>query len=191
MSDDPTNQAETSEIALPGGAHFLLRSVQPEDEPRLREMFAHASEEDIHFRCFGAVHDFAAQMSHRLAHLDPSNELALVAATPPDHSPEEIFGVVHLALPPGRRDTAEFDIMVRSDFKQHGLGYRLMTEILLSARRWGLETITGNILRDNYAMLQMTRELGFATDTVDEDSVRVKAILAESPIFAAAGPEVG
>ncbi|WOJ91112.1 GNAT family N-acetyltransferase [Methylocapsa polymorpha] len=173
-------QTEAREIALRDGAHFLLRDVRSDDEPRLRDMFACATSEDIHFRCFGAMRGFAADMAHRLAHLDPTRELALVALTPPERQPEEILGVVHLAQCPEAMDTAEFDIMVRSDLKQHGLGYRMMTEILESARQRGLKAITGNILRDNYVMLQMAHELGFKTDAVDRDAVRVKVNLADS-----------
>jgi len=182
-------QIETDEIALRDGAHFILRSVRTDDESRLRDMFARASLEDIHFRCFGAMHDFAADMARRLAHLDPTSEFALAASTPPDRQPEEIFGVAHLSQNPEAMDTAEFDIMVRSDFKQRGLGYRLMTELLQSARQRGLKAITGNILRDNYAMLQMAHELGFKTDFVDGDAVRVKVSLTENSPFAEAAPQ--
>ncbi len=179
---------DTHEIMLRDGAHYVLRGVRPDDEPRLRAMFAHASQEDIHFRCFGAMHDFAADMAGRLAGLDPAAEFALLALTPPGPGPEEILGVAHLAQNPEAKATAEFDIMVRADFKQRGLGYLLMTEILRSARQCGYEAITGTILRDNYVMLQMTHELGFTIAAVDEDVVRVNLQLAQSPIFAAAEP---
>jgi acetyltransferase len=189
MSEPTQAQTDTRDITLRDGAHYVLRGVRADDEPRLRDMFARASQEDIHFRCFGAMHDFAADMAHRLARLDQAAEFALVASTPPERGPEEILGVVHLAQSPEAKKTAEFDIMVRADLKQRGLGYRLMTEILRSARQRGLETITGTILRDNYVMLQMTHELGFANETIEEDVVRVKLRLAQSPILAEAEPD--
>ncbi|WP_084572980.1 GNAT family N-acetyltransferase [Methylocapsa aurea] len=175
------------EIALREGAHIILRSVRRDDEARLRAMFAQASPEDIHYRCFGAMHDFAGHMAKRLAHLDPKTEVALVATTLPGQTPEEILGAVHIVQDPNALDTAEFDIMVRSDLKQHGLGYRLMTEILQCARQRGLEAVTGDILRDNFAMLQMAQELGFKTEIAEgADAVRVKVTLAELPAFAEA-----
>jgi acetyltransferase len=172
------------EIGLREGSHFVLRGVRPDDEARLREMFAHASPEDIRHRCFGAMHDFAQEMAHRLAHLDPDAEWALAAATPAGRLPEEIFGAVHVIRCPEAVRTAEFDIMVRSDFKLHGLGYRLMTEMLREARRRGCQAVIGYILRDNYTMLQMAREHGFETDAVEGDVLRVKARLAEPPVLA-------
>lgn len=170
-------------VTLRDGEHYILRELGPDDEPRLREMFAQASQEDIHFRCFGAMRGFAENMAHRLAHLDPKREFALAVLTPPDAGPEEILGVVHLAKNPEAEKTAEFDIMVRADLKQHGLGYLLMTEVLASARRRGLEAVTGTILRDNYVMLQMAHELGFVNESVDDDMVKVKASLARSPVL--------
>ncbi len=189
MSELSQPQIESRDIALRDGAHYIFRAVRPDDAPGLRDMFARASLEDIHFRCFGAMRDFAGDMAGRLARLDPASEFALVAVTPPEHGPAEILGVAHLAQSPEAAATAEFDVMVRADFKQRGLGYRLMTEILRSARQRGLETITGTILRDNYAMLQMTHELGFATEAVEDDVARVKLRLAQCPIFAEAAPD--
>ncbi|WP_026607881.1 GNAT family N-acetyltransferase [Methylocapsa acidiphila] len=170
-------------VTLRDREHYVLRELGPDDEPLLREMFARASQEDIHFRCFGAMRGFAEDMAHRLAHLDPKQEFALAVLTPPEAGREEILGVVHLEKNPEAETTAEFDIMVRADLKQHGLGYLLMTEVLRSARRRGLEAVTGMILRDNYVMLQMAHELGFATESVEDDLVKVKAPLARSPVF--------
>jgi len=185
-----TQQSETEttgrEIELREGAHFILREARADDEQRLREMFSHASPEDIRFRCFGAMHDFANEMARRLAHGDPDREWALVATTLPDRLPEEIFGAVHIVQCPEAARTVEFDIMVRSDFKQHGLGYRLMTEMLQGARRRGFEAVAGHILRDNATMLQMAAELGFQTEAIEDDAVRVKAKLGGASVSAGA-----
>ena len=90
-------------------------------------------------------------MAEKFAHLDPETETAIVATTLPDSGPEAFFGIVHLAQARPDSDTAEYDIMVRSDFKHHGLGYRLMTEILQCARRRGLKAVTGLISADNFS----------------------------------------
>lgn len=142
-------------------------------------MFSHASPEDIHFRLFGAAHDFAGEMAKKLASLDPETEVAIVATTLPDSGPEEIFGIVHLAQAGPQADTAEYDIMVRSDFKQYGLGYRLMSEILQCARRRGLKAVTGVISADNFRMLQMARELGFLSRRTEGNAVELRLDFAE------------
>jgi acetyltransferase len=166
-------------IKLPYGDLFDLRYVRMDDRQRLVEMFSHATAEDIHFRLLGASHDFAGQMAERLTHLDPQTEVAIVATTLPNLGPEEIFGVVHIAqLGPGS-DTAEYDFMVRSDFRKHGLGYRLMTEILQCARRRGLKAVTGYISADNRRMLHMVEDLGFTARRTDPHEVDVRLDFAE------------
>ena len=166
-------------IKLFDGEVFQLRYVRPDDGPRLVEMFSHASAQDIHFRLLGAAHDFAGQMAEKFTHLDPETEVAIVATTLPDSGPEEIFGIVHLAQAHPDSDTAEYDIMVRSDFKHHGLGYRLMTEILQCARRRHLNVVTGLISADNFAMLQMAHELGFLSQRTEDNDVEVRLDFAE------------
>ncbi|WP_395666878.1 GNAT family N-acetyltransferase [Methylocella sp.] len=161
-------------IRLPAGERFQLRYVRPDDKERLEEMFSHASPEDARFRLLGAVHGFAAHMAEKFVHLDPETEVAIVATSLPDVQPEEIYGVVHIAQDRPDADTAEYDVMVRSDFKAHGLGYRLMTEIIQCARRRGLKGVTGYISPDNSKMLLMASELGFVARRGEENLVEVK-----------------
>jgi acetyltransferase len=166
-------------IRLPDGERFQLRYVRPDDRERLEDMFSRASAEDIYFRLLGAVRDFAAGMADRFTHLDPEKDIAIVATTLPDSGPEEIFGIVHLAQEKPDSDTAEYDIMVRSDFKAHGLGYRLMTEMLMCARRRGIKVVTGTISADNFKMLQMVGELGFTSKRAEVNCIEVRLDFAE------------
>lgn len=161
-------------IKLPAGERFQLRYVRPDDRERLEEMFSHASPEDIRFRLLGAVRDFASHMAERYAALDPETDVAIVATSLPDVESEEFFGVAHLAQETPHSDSAEYDVMVRSDFKAHGLGYRLMSEILQCARRRGLKTVTGFISPDNAKMLIMAEELGFRSSRGGENVVNVR-----------------
>jgi acetyltransferase len=178
-------------IKLFDGEVFQLRYVRPDDGQRLAGMFSHASPQDIHFRLLGAAHDFAGQMAEKFTHLDAETETAIVATTLPDSGPEEIFGIVHLAQARPDSDTAEYDIMVRSDFKHRGLGYRLMTEILQWARRRGLKTVVGLIAADNFTMLQMADELGFLSHRAEHNDVEVRLDFAEFDARLEAGLEAG
>ena len=149
-------------IRLPGGELFQLRYVRPDDRERLEEMFSRASAEDIYFRVLGAMRDFAAQKAEKYTHLDPEKDIAIVATTLPESGAEEIFGNVRLCQETAESDTAEYGIMVRSDFKAYGLGYRLMTEMLMCARWRGIKVVTGTVSADNFRMLQIVGKLGFA-----------------------------
>lgn len=161
-------------IRLPAGEQFQLRYARPDDKARLEEMFSHASAEDIRFRLLGAVRGFAGHMAEKFSHLDPELDVAIVATSLPGVEPEEIYGIVHLGQDSPDSDSAEYDIMIRTDFKAHGLGYRLMTEILQCARRRGLKAVTGFIAPDNTKMLIMTGELGFQARRGEENLVEVR-----------------
>lgn len=178
--NQPIRQSDRQhKIRLPDGEMFQLRYVRPEDKERLEEMFSHASPEDARFRLLGSVRDFAGFMAERYSHLDPEKDAAIVATTLPEMGHEEIFGVVHIGQESPDSDTAEYDIMIRSDFKAHGLGYRLMTEILMCARRRGLKTVTGVISADNFKMLQMVGELGFRSKRSEDNTIDVTLDFAE------------
>ena len=58
-------------------------------------------------------------------------------------------------------ERAEFAVMVRSDLKGRGLGFPLMRELLAYARKRGLSTLFGEVLRENTTMLELAKDLGF------------------------------
>ncbi len=78
-------------------------------------------------------------------------------------------------------EDAEFAVMVRSDMKGRGLGYRLMNELIGYARGRGLHSLSGDVIAANTTMIRMADELGFARLPSDEPSlVRVRIDLARS-----------
>ena len=113
----------------------------------------------------------------RLAGCDSTHEVALVAIDAEVSGPGEIVGVVHLVDEPTEPGTAEFDIMVRTDMKGHGVGFQLMKDVLAQARRRGLKKIIGYVFYENSAMLLMASELGFKLAHVETGIVRVTAHL--------------
>jgi len=161
------------EIAISEGERLRIRQVRSSDAEAVAQMLAASSPEDIRFRCFGAVKDFPHVMAERLVKIDVARETTLIAES--SQQPGTLMGIVHIINERDEPGVAEFDIMVRSDHKGHGLGYRLMQEILDEARRKGLRAVEGFILRDNEAMLLMARELGFTRIAVEDDMVRMRA----------------
>jgi CoA binding protein/acetyltransferase (GNAT) family protein len=72
--------------------------------------------------------------------------------------------------------------LVRSDLKGHGLGWSLM-QIMIEYARWlGLNTVEGQVLRENTTMLAMCRDLGFfiKEDPDDRDVCLVTLPVANS-----------
>jgi acetyltransferase len=61
-------------------------------------------------------------------------------------------------------------VIVRSDLKGHGLGWRLMQHLIDYAKAEKLAQLYGAVLADNTTMLQMCRELGFSVEPEPGDS---------------------
>src|SRR3546814_18590048 len=67
-------------------------------------------------------------------------------------------------------DRGEYGIMVRSDLKGAGIGWRLMEAMIEVAHWLGLNVIEGQVLRENSAMLSLCRHLGFDVVPEPEDT---------------------
>jgi acetyltransferase len=160
-------------IALNDGREMVLRPILPEDEPMLLDMIDRSAASDIRLRFFTPMRSLSHEMAARLSQIDYDREMALVAVGPDDHTrgSETIYGVVHLAADPDNQQ-AEFGVMVRTDMKGAGLGYRLMLAILDYAKQRRLKRVIGDVLRENATMLQMAEELGFTRRPhPDDDSI--------------------
>lgn len=167
----------TRTVALNTRRAMVFRPILPEDEPMLLDMINQSTASDIRLRFFTPMRSLSHEMAARLSQIDYDREMALVAVDPNDRPDDQnsgakaIYGVVHLAADPDS-EQAEFGVMVRSDMKGDGLGYRLMTTILDYARARGLKRVIGDVLRENATMLQMAAELGFTRRPhPDDDSI--------------------
>jgi acetyltransferase len=168
----PDELAETIEIATLG--RVALRAIRPEDAGAITALFERLSPEDVRMRFFAAMRELPREMLVRLTQIDYDREMALVLETPPGG----IGAVVRIACDPDNVK-AEFAIVVRSDLKGQGIGTLLMGRILDHARKRGVQEVWGDVLRENRAMLQLARELGFAIEDVPEtgEIVRVRVRL--------------
>ncbi len=71
-----------------------------------------------------------------------------------------MMGVVRLHAD-ANHERGEYAILLRSDLKGQGLGWELMRLMIEWARAEGLRVIAGEVLRENMAMLEVCRRLGF------------------------------
>src|SRR5690606_653371 len=153
-------------ITLADGRTAFVRPVRPEDDAMFRAFFARVSAEDLRLRFFRAVRDFSHDFIARLVQLDYSRSMALVAS---DQASGEMLGAVRL-LADANFDRGEYGIMVRSDLKGAGIGWKLMEAMIEVARWLGLNVIEGQVLRENSTMLSMCRQLGFNVVPDPEDA---------------------
>ena len=163
---------------LRDGTVLRLRPLRPEDEPRLQDLVAHMTPEDLRLRFFTPVRALSHTLAARLSQLDYDREMALLA-----ESDGTAVGVARFSADPDKF-RAEYAIAVRSDWKGRGVGYLLMTRIIDIARQRGIGELVGEVLRENEPMLNMCRELGFtiAADPNDPAIMLVKKKLTRTEL---------
>jgi len=159
-------------VRLRDGTAILIRPIRPEDEALYAPFFAEVTDQDLRLRFFAPIKEFSHAFVARLTQLDYARAMAFVAI---DASSGAMLGVVRLHAD-ANNVTAEFAVLVRSDFKGRGLGWLLMQTMIEYAGAEGLQTVEGQVLQDNVTMLAMCRELGFeiAPDPQDADLYVVK-----------------
>jgi len=148
---------------LRDGTTIRIRLVCPEDEPRLHDLAAHMSDEDLRLRFLAPVKGLSPAVAARLSQLDYDRDLGLLAER---HG--LALAMAHLFTDPERM-RAEYAIAVRSDWKGRGLGCLLMTRLIDLARQREISELVGEVLRENVPMLRMCRKLGFAVSPEPAD----------------------
>jgi acetyltransferase len=165
-------------IEIKDGWRVLVRPIRPDDEPLIHDMLQHVSKEDLRLRFFGAMKEFTHEFIARLTQIDYARAMAFVAL---DESRGDLIGVVRIHSD-SIYEAGEFAILLRSDLKGRGLGWKLMQLMIEYARSEGLKRVAGQVLQENTTMLKMCRELGFEvkTDPAEHDLCDTTLLL-ESP----------
>jgi acetyltransferase len=158
------------------GRRVLVRPVRPEDEEIFLHFFQQVSAEDLRLRFFAPVRDFSHAFLARLIQIDYARAIAFVAI---DAVTGEMMGAVRLHAD-ANHESGEYAILMRSDLKGLGLGWELMCLMIEWAKAEGLQTVEGQVLRENTTMLDMCRRLGFEirNDPHDADIKIVKLPIA-------------
>ena len=152
-------------IAIDGIGNILVRPVRPEDEALYPEFFRQVSPDDMRLRFFAPVKDVGHAFIARLTQIDYARAMAFAAIS---ESTGQLLGVVRLHSD-ANYERGEYAILLRSDLKGHGLGWKLMELMIQYARAEGLHQIDGEVLSGNVAMLKMCRELGFSVSANEDD----------------------
>jgi acetyltransferase len=170
--------AEWSEVieATPMGK-LQIRPIRPEDEVLYQEFFAKVTVDDQRLRFFTAAPNLSHRFLAQLTQIDYAREMAFVAIS----EDNKLLGVVRMIADPDYTQ-AEYAVLVRSDLKGCGLGWRLMSHLIAYANAEKLQQLRGSVLAENATMLEMCRELGFIveTDPCDANLRSVRLQLASS-----------
>jgi len=164
---------------LPAIGTVLLRPIRPEDELLYGRLIERLTPQDVRMRFFIARPQMSHKLIARLTQIDYAREMAFVAI---EETSGELIGVARFIADPDYR-RAEYAVIVASDLKGRGLGWRLMQQLIEYGRHEGLGELYGDVLADNSTMLKMCQELGFKVEAADGDASirRVTLRLTPSP----------
>jgi acetyltransferase len=150
------------------GQPVTLRPIRPEDEAQHRAFLERLDPEDIRLRVFYSRRSIEHSELARLTQIDYAREMAFIATRVGPEGGEETLGAVRATVDPDNQ-TAEFGVIVRSDIKASGLGYRLMSKMIGYLRARGTQRLVGTVLRENASMLELAGSLGFQESASPSD----------------------
>jgi acetyltransferase len=162
-----------TEAELAGIGRIRIRPIRPEDEALYQEFFAAVTPGDQRLRFFGAGPRLSHGFLARFTQIDYAREMAFVALA---EATGALLGVVRFIADPDYT-RGEYAILLRSDLKGRGLGWRMMQYMIDYARAERLKELYGSVLADNATMLQMCRELGFSVAADPEDPSLRRVVL--------------
>lgn len=168
--------------ALKDGREVLMRPIRPEDEALYPDFFTEVTPEDLRLRFFAPIKDFSHAFLAKLTQLDYERAIAFAAI---ETATGRLLGVVRLHADPDHV-TGEYAILLRSNLKGQGLGWKLMKLMIEWAAADGLTTVKGEVLRENRTMISMCEALGFSVkSSPDDESIALVTL----PVAAAAAAE--
>lgn len=162
----PTEQCETDDV-LTDGTRVAIRPLDKGDIGIEREFIMSLSPQSRRFRFLYSMASPSDALLKRLTDLDDSTETAFVALSIGPGINKEI-GVARMSAV--GHDRAEFAVTVRDDWQHKGLGTLLTKRVIESARRRGVRTLFSIDARDNHAMQEFAKTLGFRRVPNPEDA---------------------
>jgi RimJ/RimL family protein N-acetyltransferase len=156
-------------LTLRDGTPVVLRRLLADDAALYPDFLSDVTAEDLRLRFFGPMREMSHELLDKLIHYDPACAMAFIAV---DEQSQKMLGVVRLHDDTSG-ETAEFAILVRSQLKDHGVGWLLMKHMIEFSRHKDLKTVRGQVLSENTTMLAMCAELGFhIADDPDDPGVK-------------------
>mgnify|MGYP001819794526 CR=1 FL=1 len=153
---------------LNDGTDIIIRPIRPEDAEIEQAFIRGLSAESKYFRFMNSIHELSLEMLVRFTQSDYHNEMALVAIHP-DPKGEEEIGVARYMTNPDKK-TCEFAIVVSDKWQGKGIARLLMNKLIDIARNRGLEVMEGQVLANNYRMLELMTSLNFQIANDPSDS---------------------
>jgi len=157
------------------GRQVILRPIKPEDESLERDALEGLSEESLRLRFFAVPRKITHEMLTRFCNIDYDREMVIIAEYNADGKRRSVGNSRLFIQGDGR--TGEFAVYVAEDFRNVGLGLKLMDMIMGIAKEKGLSSIYGITMNENLRMIELARRLGATIERYNEDEVKMNLTL--------------
>ncbi|HEY5603237.1 MAG TPA: bifunctional acetate--CoA ligase family protein/GNAT family N-acetyltransferase [Gammaproteobacteria bacterium] len=157
----PSHLANRQQLA--DGTDVIIRPIRPEDSGIEQEFVSKLSPQAKYFRFMRALQELTPEMLVRFTQIDYDQEMALIAVVT-DKNREREVGVARYATQPDGK-SCEFAIVVADEWRRHGIGYLLMSQLIQIARRQDLDIMESEVLASNTGMLKLAEKMGFTIKT--------------------------
>lgn len=139
---------------------YRIRAIRPDDEQRVSQFLERLSPGTLYFRFGRRTHPVISEQGIAdICNPNPARMAGFVAFKPVE-AQDNIFGIGRIELNETERH-CEFVIVVGDAWQGSGVGRELMTQLIDTARTWGVDSIYGETLPSNHSMHRFCEKLGF------------------------------
>jgi len=149
------------------GRSVTIRPVRPDDRAAECELLSQLSEESRYLRFHEWVGTPSDKLLDFLTQVDYDRHMALVCTYAAAGGESLVGDARYVVNPDGA--TCEFAIMIADTWHKSGIAGLLMLDLLECARKRGLRSMEGIILRRNHDMSRFMRGLGFEITPMEEE----------------------
>ena len=159
----PTDETMRTVLLLEDGTQMTIRSIQPTDEPLMRDLVYTLSRETIYYRFMSSQVAFSHRQIQDFVYVDHRKDVAIVGTVPEAHG-EDIVAVGRYYLDE-KTNRAEVAFVVRDDWQGKRIGSFLFKHLTDLAKRNGIAGFTAEVLRDNIRMQTIFNHSGHKVQT--------------------------
>ncbi len=160
------NEFSEEILTLRNGLHVVVRSIRPDDAPRLQTLVSRLSPETIFLRFLEYLKYLTPEQAKILANVDYHKRMALVATIVEDRE-ENVIGVARYSvtdLTDANANEAEVGIVVEDLYQNLGLGSYLLDHLTEYAIAHGIQVFTSTISAQNARIMRFIQRSGYPTE---------------------------
>jgi acetyltransferase len=175
MAIHPYPYQLTQSFQLANGTNIKIRPIRPEDAALEKDFHNHLSERTKYFRFMQALQELTPEMIVRFTQIDYDREMAFIAVTDDNINMTRELGVCRYLMNPDG-NSVEFALVVADDSHCMGIGSKLMTTLMQTAKSKGMLFFEGEVSVINKPMLSLVKKLGFSIETIANDNEVIRVV---------------